>query len=127
MRLRILGRQMLINKLYIVDDLFLTPFSRAFAETSVINQYHIVIITIKILGIFSPTLDASGIAMQIKDEPRRLRSVKMKTIDPNLFCHIKKKVFKWNIILELKILAQFFRLENQFFLHELSITKAINA
>ena len=40
-----------------------------FTKSPVINQYHIIIVPVKITGIFCPTLYAAGISMKIKDQP----------------------------------------------------------
>src|ERR1700734_707494 len=54
LRLGKLLNQLVIYKLQIIDNLAFATFTCAFAKTAVIDQHHIVIITVKILRSFCP-------------------------------------------------------------------------
>src|SRR5215831_14577010 len=93
-----------VNKLHIVKHFLLASLACALAKTAIVDKHHIVIIAIKITGVFCPALYAPCITMKVKNKTKGLRPVKMKTIDPNTGFGIKKQLFKGDIIFELKIL-----------------------
>lgn len=105
-----------VYHLHIVQHFFFAAFAGAFAKAAVVYQYYIVIVSVKIAGIFSPAFNASGIAMKIQDEAFRLLAVKMQTINAYTGCCIKKQFFKRYIVFKLKILLQLFGLKNKFLL-----------
>jgi hypothetical protein len=105
--------------LHIVEHGGLASLACAFPKAPVIYQDDIIIIPVKIFGIFCPTLNASGIAMKIKDQSQGFFAVKMQTIDTHPRGYVKKKFGERCIVMILKILGQFLRLENEFLLDEI--------
>ncbi len=110
--------QVIVNKLHIGDHVFLIPLAGAFAETPVIHQHHIIIIAVKIPGIFCPALYAAAVAVKIKDESQRVLHFKMQPVDTYPRLHIKEQFFKRCIVFVNKILFQFLRLEDQLLLQK---------
>src|SRR6187401_3029267 len=79
----ILHRKSVVNKLHIVEHFFLTAFAGALSKSAVVNQNHIIIIAVKILCVFRPPLNASGIAMKVKNKTVWFFGVKMKSVNSN--------------------------------------------
>ena len=101
---RIFFQQTSINILHVAQHILFVSFTRAFSKTAIIDQYHIIIIAIKIPGIFGPSFYASRVTMKVEDETSGLFAIKMEPIYSNTRLYIKKIFFEWDIILELKIL-----------------------
>jgi uncharacterized membrane protein YhfC len=57
--------QFIINKLHVIMHFYFTFFSCAFSKPPVIYQNHIIAVPVKVTGILCPSLDASGITMEI--------------------------------------------------------------
>jgi hypothetical protein len=112
--------QLIINELHITQHFFFASFAGAFSKSPVIYQPHIIIIAIKIFGIPGPAFDTPGVSMKVENKPFWIFPVKMKTVDPDTGLNIKKIFFERDIILELEILFQFFRLKDQFFLEKIN-------
>lgn len=86
----ILGIQSSIYILHIAKHVLLTFFPGAFPKSTVVNQNHIIFIPVEILGIPGPAFDTSCITVKIKDKPIWLLYIKMQSVDPHTFFHIKK-------------------------------------
>ncbi len=80
----------------------LASFTGTFTKPPVINQHHIIIIAVKILGVFGPALDTAGVSMKIQDQSGRLLPEKMEAVDANAFFHIKKQFTERRIIAEIQ-------------------------
>ena len=85
----ILDKQLAVYILHVTEYIVLAAFARAFAETAVIHQHHIVIVAVKIAGVFGPAFYAAGIAMKIQDQSLRIGAVKVQAIDAHPGRHIK--------------------------------------
>lgn len=101
---RIGFEQRIIHKLHIVQHFFFTTFACAFAKATIIHQYYIIIIAVKIAGVFGPAFYTSAISMEIQDKASGLFPEKMKSIYPDAGCYIKKILSERNVIFELEIL-----------------------
>ena len=119
MMFRIGLKQRIVNKLHVTQHFFFTAPSGTFPKPPVINQYHVIIVTVKVARIFSPPFYAPAIAVEIKDQAGGLFPVKMQPIDPDTGFNIKKIFFERNIIFELEILFELFRVENEFLLEKI--------
>src|SRR5690606_19685466 len=97
----------------IVQHIFFIALARAFPKTSVIHQYHVVAIAVKIFGIPGPSFYASAIAVKVKNKPLRLLPEKMQPVYTHSRCYIKKIFFEWNIIFEFKVGMKFLRFKNK--------------
>ncbi len=84
------GSQLPVNILHIRQQIFLTPFAGAFAKTPVINQHYIISISVKIPRTFGPAFDASGIAMQVKDQALGFGTKKVQAINADTRFRRKK-------------------------------------
>ena len=101
-------------------ELKVTPFAGAFSKAAVVEQYHIIIVTVKVFGISCPAFYTSGVAMEIKDQSFWIFPVKMQAVDTYTGFYIKKIFLERDIIFELKILFQFFRFKNEFLLEKIN-------
>jgi len=118
MVLGVLGKQLGVYKLHIVEYIVFAAFARAFTETAVVHQHYIVIIPVKIAGVFGPAFYAAGITVEVKDKSLGLFSIKMKPVDARAGSGIKKQFFKRDIIFKLEVLSQLFGLEYEPVLQE---------
>ena len=110
----------IINKLHIIQHVFFAAFAGAFAKAAVIDQYHIIIVTVKITGILSPSLYAAGIAMKIQDQSFGIGAVEVQPADTYTRRNIKKQFIERDIVPELKIGRQLFWFENKPVLHQVN-------
>jgi hypothetical protein len=117
--LRVLGEQLVVDKLHIAHDVMFAAFAGAFAKAAIIDQHHIVIIPVKIAGIFGPSFYAAGIAVEVKDQSFGMFPVKMQAIDANAGADIEKQFFEGNIVFKQEVLAEFFGLKNKPVLYEI--------
>lgn len=116
----ILGGQGFVNELHIVQHFLFTPLPGAFTKAAVVHQHHVVIVAVKIAGIFCPALDASRVAVEIEDQSFRLRAVKVQAVDAYAWLHVKVHFAERGIVAELEFLRQLFRLENEVILQEIN-------
>src|SRR5215207_6575111 len=65
----VLCSQPAVHELHVIQHFLFPSFSSAFTKAAVVHEYHVISIPVKILGIAGPSLDAAGIAMEIKNEP----------------------------------------------------------
>jgi hypothetical protein len=121
--LRIFFDQLFVHYLHIGQHISLTSFSCTLAKSTVINKHHIVLVTIEIAGIFCPAFDTAGIAMKVKDQSFRICTIEMKAVNAHAGRYIEKQFFKRRFIFILKILREFFRLENESVLDKINDTQ----
>ena len=115
----VLFLQPVVHELHIIEHILLTAFSGTLAEATVIHQYHIIIISVKIARISRPSFDAAGVAMEIKDEAFRVVAKKMQPIDPYARLNIEEIFPERDIIFECEILLQLLRFEYQLLLQQI--------
>lgn len=108
-----------VNILHVTQHILLVSFAGTLSKSPVVNQYHVIIIPVKIPGIPRPSLNASCIAVEIEYQAGWLVTVKMQTVDPDAWFDIKKVFFKRNVIPELEIRVQSFRFEDKLLLQEI--------
>jgi len=82
--------QRFVNELHVIQHFFFASFACTLAESAIVDQHHIVVVTVEIPGVFCPALDASRISMKIKNQSGGVRPVKMQPIDPYPRLYIKK-------------------------------------
>ena len=116
----ILFQQRFVDELHIAEHLFFASLSRAFSKATIIDEHYIIVVAVEVTGIPCPTFYAPRVSMKVKDKTEWVLPVKVKTINTNTWLYIKKQFFERNIILEEKVLLQFFRLENKFFLEKVN-------
>ena len=117
--LYILHAQRIVYKLQVAQHACFVAFAGAFAKSTVIHQYHIIIVAVKIARILRPAFDAAGVAMKVQDQSLGLLAVKMQSVDPYTLLYLKIQFFERNIVFEFKISPQLFRLEDKFLLNEI--------
>jgi len=96
--------QRIIYKLHIIQHFFFTSFTGAFTKATIVYQYHIIIVSIKITGVLGPTLYAATIPMKIQYESCWFFAKEMKSVYPDPRRHIKKILPERNIVFKLEIL-----------------------
>ncbi len=111
--------QCLVNELNIVEHFLLGSFSGAFPKTAIVYQHHIIVVPVKIAGIFCPAFDASCISMEIKNEALGLFTIKMEAIDPYARLYIEEQLFKWRVVAKFEVGVQLLRLKYEFLLDEI--------
>ena len=117
--IRTLCQEGLIDELDIIQHGRFPPAARTLAESPVVYQHHIIIIPVKIPGIFGPSFYTTCIAMKIKDQPCGGRPEKMQSIDPHTRLYIEKQFFKRDIVFVLEAGRQLLRLEDKFLLYKI--------
>ncbi len=90
MLFRIAGGQVLIYNLHIIQNVLFGSLARTFSKSPVVNQNHVVLIPVKIPGIFAPAFNAAGITMKIKYESLGFVHIKMNPVDSYSRFRIKK-------------------------------------
>ena len=93
----------LINKLHIGQHFLFTAWPGAFPESAVVNKYYVIIVTIKITGIFRPALNAAGITMKIENKSCGIFPVEMQRVYTHALLDIEEIFFERDIIPELEI------------------------
>src|SRR4249920_1062956 len=89
--LAILFFQFRINELHIVQHLGFTSFARTFSKATIIHQYHIIPIPVKIGRILCPTFYTSGIAMKIQYKSLGVVAIKMQPVNAYTRLNVKKQ------------------------------------
>ncbi len=120
MMFAVLHRKGIINKLHIFQHHGLTPFAGAFAKTPVVYQHHIIIIPEKILCILCPAFYTPAVSMKIKNQSKWIFHSEVKPVDTNSLLNIEKQFLKGCIVFVNKILPEFFRFKDEFFLHQVN-------
>lgn len=108
-----------VHVLHIVQHILLRTLAGTLAKAAIVNQYHVIIITIEITRIFRPSFDAAGIAMQVKDQSFGCFTIKVQAIDAYTGFWLKEQFFEGNIVFEPEIAGKFFRFEDQSFLYQI--------
>jgi len=93
-----------IDKLHIIQHLLFTSLSCAFSKAPVIHQHYVIVVAVKIFGIFRPSFNTPGIAMKVENKTDGFSRIKMQAIDTNTWAHIKKIFPERGIILKLETL-----------------------
>jgi len=120
---RALFQQRVIDELDISQHGCLAPAARAFAEAAVVHQDDVIVQPVKIPCVFRPSLDAAGIAVEIKDQPCGVGTIKMQPVDAYPFGDIEEELLEWDVILVQEIGRQLFRLEDELVLYEIGNDK----
>ena len=114
----VLFLQAVVYKLHVCQHGQFAPFPRAFPEPAVIDKDHVIIVAVKILGIFPPSFYAPAIAMKIENKTFRFFPEKMKPVNPDTGFNIEKKLPERGIIFIGKVLCKFLRFKDQFILKQ---------
>ncbi len=92
-----------VNELHIGHHLPFASLAGTLAKSAVINEDHVIVMPVKIAGIFSPTLYAPGVAVKVKDQAGRGRPMKMQPVDPYAGFDIKEIFAEGNVVGEFEI------------------------
>ena len=112
--------EFIINELHVIKHFLFTSLTGTFPKAAIVDQDHIVIVAVEIARIFSPALNASGIAMEIQNKPFRIAPVEMEGVDTGISGNVKKILFEGGIVFELEVLFEPFGLEDELFLKKIS-------